>query len=437
VSNLVKIYVETTGCAINNYYTEVLKGLLETNGHELVDNIDDADLIVLNACAIKKPTEDKMIARARKLDKLSKILIVSGCLAEVSPERISKAVPKASIISIHHMLEIPNLIEDIVAGKRIIKVGPEDSIEDILLKPRRLENKYIAVVPIAKGCLGACSYCIDKRIWGALKSYPKEKILAEIKRLIKKGVKEIRLSAQDTGPYGWDLGYNLADLLEEISQIPGDFMIRIGMASPDTLIKVIDDVIEVVKQDQRFYRYFHIPVQSGSNRILRLMGRRYNVEEFEDLVRIIRRKLDEDVTIATDIISGFPTEEEEDHIATVELLERIKPDIVNLSRYGDRPGVPASKIYPKVHSGIAKRRTRELSEVIRHISFEKNLKYKGKELEALLLEFKKGGILGRTRNYRIVAIPPNEKISLGLWARIYIEDITWKTLYGRFITYTN
>ncbi len=434
---MVKIYVETTGCAINNYYTEVLKGLLETNGHELVDNIDDADLIVLNACAIKKPTEDKMIARARKLDKLSKILIVSGCLAEVSPERISKAVPKASIISIHHMLEIPNLIEDIVAGKRIIKVGPEDSIEDILLKPRRLENKYIAVVPIAKGCLGACSYCIDKRIWGALKSYPKEKILAEIKRLIKKGVKEIRLSAQDTGPYGWDLGYNLADLLEEISQIPGDFMIRIGMASPDTLIKVIDDVIEVVKQDQRFYRYFHIPVQSGSNRILRLMGRRYNVEEFEDLVRIIRRKLDEDVTIATDIISGFPTEEEEDHIATVELLERIKPDIVNLSRYGDRPGVPASKIYPKVHSGIAKRRTRELSEVIRHISFEKNLKYKGKELEALLLEFKKGGILGRTRNYRIVAIPPNEKISLGLWARIYIEDITWKTLYGRFITYTN
>lgn len=426
-----RIYVETSGCAVNKVYSEVLVGLLKEHNFSIVSSPDEADIIILNACAIKKPTEDRMIARARNLLRDDKKLIVSGCLAEVAWQRLRKVLPDINVIGIHYMLQIPALIRTIVNGEKVFLVGQPSTYPEILLRPRVLDSPYIGVVPIARGCLGGCTYCIDKLIWRDLRSYSKEKIIEEVKRLVNMGVKEIRLSAQDTGPYGWDLGYTLADLLEEISQIPGDFMIRIGMASPDTLIKIIDDVLDVVKKEERIYRYFHIPVQSGSDRILKLMNRKYSPEDFEDLVRTIRSHLGEETTIATDIISSFPTETDSDHQATIELLKRVKPDIVNLSRYGDRPGVPAAKIYPKVHSKISKQRTRELFELIRKMSLKRNLRYVSRDMEVLFLETKGDGFLGRTRNYRIVAIPKSSDIALGGWYTVHIENATWKTLYGK------
>ena len=426
----VRVYIETSGCAINRFYSEVLAGLLRDKCFTLVDRPDHADIIVLNACVIKKPTEDRMIARAKSLYKLNAHLIISGCLAEMLSSRLRKMFPKASVIGIHNIARIPELIEKIEPKEPILLINEPEPYPDMLVKPRILEKPYIAVVPIAKGCLGSCTYCIDKLIWGHLKSYPREKIIEEIKQLVNKGIKEIRLSGQDTGPYGWDLGYTLADLLADISNIPGDFMIRIGMASPDTLMRIIDDLLDIMVSEKRIYRYIHIPVQSGSNRILKLMQRKYRAEDFEELVKTIRSRLGETVTIATDIISSFPTESEEDHNATIELLKRVKPDIVNLSRYGDRPGVPSSKIYPKVHSGVSKRRTREIYNVIRKISLEKNRRYVGEKLDVLLLDKENSRLLGRTINYRIVAIPENSTLQLGKWVKVEINDATWKVLYG-------
>lgn len=425
-----KVYIETTGCAVNRFYSEVIAGKLIDKGFVITDNPREADLVILNACSIKKPTEERMIERAKALAKLDNQLIVAGCLVNTSFNKLKKFIPKASFFNINGFLTIDSYIDILIKGKRVEVLEPSNDNAVPLLQPRKLENPLVAVVPISRGCLGSCSYCIDKLIWGHLKSYPIEKIIDETKRLIKLGVKEIRLSGQDTGPYGWDIGTDLPDLLRAISEIPGDFRVRIGMASPDTIARVIDDVLDIMASDNRFYRYLHIPVQSGSNRILRLMRRKYTADLFRDLVHIIRRKLGDEATIATDIISAFPTETEEDHKDTISLLEDTRPDIVNLSRYGDRPGVPSAKIYPKVHSKIAKRRTRELYNLIMRISLERNKRYLNKTLSALLLEKKDDSIIGRTDNYRLVVVRDNN-IKLGEFTLVRIHDVTWKTLYGK------
>ncbi|MHA1615872.1 MAG: tRNA (N(6)-L-threonylcarbamoyladenosine(37)-C(2))-methylthiotransferase [Candidatus Njordarchaeales archaeon] len=429
---IANVAIITTGCAVNQAYSEIMRGLLKAAGYTIVQDVNEADVIILNACAIKKPTEDRMISLAKKLSMSGKKLIIAGCLAEVSHDRIQRTIPTASLVGPYNLFKIQDLIPQVLEGKRVVLMEKEDFTP--LGKTRELFNKFIAVVPIARGCLGHCAYCVDKRIWGDLKSYPKEQIVEEVKALVEKGVREIRLSAQDTGPYGWDLGYTLVDLLKEIIEIPGDFRIRIGMMSPDTAMKIIDDLLEIMKTTSKIYKYLHIPVQSGSNRILRKMNRKYTVEEFIDLVETIRRKLGPDTTIATDIITGFPGETEEDHRASIELLETTKPDIINLSRYGDRPGVPSSKLYPKIHSKILKRRSRELAEVIRRISYERNQPYVNKAYEALLLEKDGANLIGRLFNYKLIVVKGkgNEDL-LGKFVKVRINDATWKTLYGEVL----
>ena len=424
-----RVYIETSGCAVNRFYSEVIAGKLIRQGFELTSDPGKADLIILNACSIKKPTEERMLERAKSLYRYPGRLVVVGCLVNTSLNKLRRMLPLASFFDVNNFLSIDNYADRLVKGERVEVLGSSSNNVVPLLQARRLENPLIAVVPISRGCLGSCTYCVDRLIWGHLKSYPIDMIVSEIKRLVDMGAKEIRLSGQDTGPYGWDIGSNLAELLNEISEIPGDFRIRIGMASPDTIVRHIDDVLDVIKSDKRFYRYLHIPVQSGSNRILKLMRRKYEADLFRDLVKTVRCKLGEDSTIATDIISSFPTETEEDHEATMQLLKDTQPDIVNLSRYGDRPGVPASKIYPKVHSRISKRRTRELAELIRQISYSRNRRYLGKSMSVLFLETRNGAILGRTHNYRLVALK-DHSLTPGFTSLVRIIDATWKTLYG-------
>ncbi len=427
-----KVYIETTGCAINRFYSEVIAGQLINKGFKVVTDPTEADLVILNACSIKKPTEEKMLERVKSLSKITDNLIILGCLVNTSLNRLRRIAPKASFFDVKNFLKLSEYLDRLIQGNSVEVIDGDGRFPVPLLMPRQLENHLIAVVPIAKGCLGSCSYCVDKLIWGNLKSYPVGKIVEEVKRLVKMGVKEIRLSGQDTGPYGWDISTNLAELLDAISAIPGEFKVRIGMASPDTIVKVIDDVLDIISSDDRFYRYLHIPVQSGSDRILKLMRRKYTADLFRELVRDIRGKLGEKATIATDIISSFPTETDEDHKATIKLLLETQPDIVNLSRYGDRPGVPSSRIYPKVHSGVSKKRTRELAQIIRDISYKRNQRYLGRSLRVLILERRDSSFIGRTDNYRTVVIR-NHNLSLGEFIDAKIIDVTWKTLYGTVV----
>lgn len=404
---------------------EILKGKLETNGL-YTSTLDDADIVILNLCAIKKPTEDKGIELAKKLSKRKKI-IITGCLAEASTERLKRTLPEASIISLELLLSgsLREILRQINKGNRIIKVGVP--LELSYPTSRIPNNPLIGIVPIAFGCVNNCSYCIDKKIWGNIRSIKPEYIVKEIQRLIRNGAREIRLTALDTAAYGLDLRISLVDLLESILKIEGNYVIRIGMMSPNTYEKIMDDLLPMVKEDPRIYKFIHIPVQSGSNRILRLMNRPYTVEHYKKIFWKTRRILGDDATIATDIISAFPTETDEDHEQTKKLLLELRPDIVNLSRYGDRPGRPSSKLKPKVHSKIAKRRTRELFEVIQQISLERNKRFLGARIHVLFLD-QVIRYQGRAYNNRVVFT--ENPVELGKYYETKINLVTWKSLYG-------
>ena len=420
-----RVYIHTTGCSINQALGEILLKIIEK--YDISQNPLEADIVILNLCAVKKPTEDKGIALAKKLVSMKKHVIITGCLAESSHKRIKREIPQANIISTGYILSmgIDAIIQRILKGEKIIVTGAPVQLK--YPTERTMKNPLIGIVPIAFGCTNNCTYCIDRRIWGRVKSMPLEEVVREVWKLLDKGAVEIRLTAHDTTAYGLDRGYTLVDLLEKILTREGEYRIRIGMASPNTFYRIADALLDIIKSDNRVYNFVHIPVQSGSDRILRLMRRPYTVDEYRRIFTKVRKILGEDATIATDIISAFPTETDEDHKATVKLLQDLKPDVVNLSRYGDRPGVPSSTIRPKVHSKIAKKRTKELFELIRKISYERNLRFVNKKMNVLFLE-KKGLYAGRADNNRIVYV--NNHVELGKFHTVKIENITWKALYG-------
>ena len=429
---LTNYYIETYGCAANRHDSDVIIGILEKSGFHLTDRVDNADVLIINTCIVKKATEDKMRERLRKLSKLNKPLIVAGCMAEALPNLIEKLAPQASMLSPHHLDELPDALPRILNGEKIILRGIKKL--DRLTLPRKHLGGAAAPVTISQGCLGACTFCITKFARGHLSSYPIDHIIDEIKRLISSGVKEIQLTGQDTGSYGVDIDSSLPELLEAVNEIDGKFMVRLGMANPDTIYPVIDDVLDVFQKSEKFYHYFHIPVQSGSDRILKSMRRRYTVQEYIDIVKKIRNRLGEDTTLATDIIVAYPGETESDVDATIELLEVTKPDIVNVSRYGDRPFTVASKIYPKIHSGVAKMRSIKVTRVVRRISLERNLKYLNSKVRAFLLENSGNSrVIGRTFNYKKIVANSNHNVALGEWKSIIVQDVTWKTLYGKVI----
>lgn len=422
---MTRVAVIVSGCSINQAIGEMLKALFKDM---LVENVHDADIIILDSCAVKKPTEDKGIALALKLIRSRKKVVITGCLAESDPKRISRLAKGAHVVSLQHIFElqpekfictIDNAKEPVVnAGLKLRLCYPSERV---------LRNRLIGIVPVAFGCTNHCTYCIDKRIWDAVSSIPPHMLIEEIRNLLKKGVKEIRITAHDVASYGTDIGTNLVGLLESILKLEGEFMIRIGMASPNTFNQIADELLPLIKEEERIYKFIHIPVQSGSDRILRLMNRPYTVEEYVKLFMKVRRILGSDATIATDVIVAFPTESEDDHKATVRLLEELKPDVVNLSRYGDRPGCAASRMRPKVHSAIAKRRSIEIFKVIKRISLEQNRKFVDTTLRVLFLE-KRGAFLGRAFNNRIVYV--SDRVNLGDFYFVKIRGATWKSLYG-------
>lgn len=408
-------------------------GVLESLGFQQTDKIDNADILIINTCIVKKATEDKMRERLRKLTKINKPLIVAGCMAEALPDLVKKLAPKASLLSPHHLDHLEKALPKILNGEKVVLRGIRKL--DRLTLPRKHIGGLAAPVTISQGCLGTCTFCITKFARGYLMSYPIEHVVNEIKRLISHGVKEIQLTGQDTGSYGVDIDSSLPELLETINEIEGDFMVRLGMANPDTIYPVIDDVLEIFRKSNKFYHYFHIPVQTGSDRILNAMRRKYTVQDYMDIVRKIRKNLGEDTTLATDIIVAFPGETESDVDVTIELLEATKPDIVNISRYGDRPFTVASRIYPKIHSGVAKRRSVRVSRIVRKISLERNIRYLNSRVKALIIENNNSKVIGRTFNYKkVVAISSSSNNEeLGEWREVTIREVTWKTLYGQLI----
>ena len=423
-----KVYIETYGCAANKADSNIMRSLLLNRGHIIADTIDNADIVILNTCTVRGETERKIVKRIRELEELRKErkfkLIISGCMVKAQPALISSITKDASLVAPQFTEEIVEVVE---SKEKIIKINGEHIQRKIL--PTYIEGLQYTV-PIAEGCLGNCSYCIVKIARGKLRSFKLNQIVNAVKNAVAQGAKEIRLTAQDTAAYGCDIGTTLPELVSKITEIPGDFMIRIGMMTPNHALRILDELIEVY-ENEKVYKFLHLPLQSGDNRILKLMNRKYSVEEFKEIVYKFRGKYPE-LFLATDVIVGFPTESEEAFNNTCKVIMETQPDKIHISRFSPRPHTKAAAM-PQILEPIKKKRSKIMTQLSFQIGLERNMKLIGKTRRVLPLERGKyESVKARLRNYKIVVIK-EPKIKLGEWVKIKITGATPIQLEGKII----
>lgn len=423
-----RVYIETYGCSANKSDTEIMMGILTEAGFEIVDSIEVSDVAIINTCIVKTPTAKRMERRIKEIYNSGKPLIVAGCMAKAERERIEKFASKASMITPDAIDKIVDAVIRTINGEKVI-VDSEKK-EKVLLPTIPL-NKIISIVQISSGCLSACTFCETRIAKGILKSYRPSSIIERIKKDVKNGFKEFWITSQDNGCYGFDIGTNLAELLSAIVKIEGNFFVRVGMMNPVHLIKrkeLLESLVQIFK-NEKIFKFLHIPIQSGSNKVLKDMNRGHTVEEFLEVVDVFRKEIPE-ITIETDIIVGYPTETEEDFKKTVDLLKTLEPDAVNISKFFPRPKTPAEKL-KQLKTEIVKGRSRKVYEITKEIALKKNKKYIGRNLTVFVDEI--GGeksYVGRTINYKPVVINTDSNI-LGRIINVEIVDAKSNFLIGR------
>ena len=379
--------------------------------HEQVQDADSADIVILNTCTVVDTTEKKMIRRMSELRTAGKKVIVTGCMAKVQANRVMIRLPDAMIIPPDRYSEFSSEVSD--------RYGMGTSDAGI--------GDHSNILPIAQGCMGDCAYCITKFARGRLSSYDPDDLIKRFDSMVGHGVKEILVTAQDTGCYGFDTGTDLPSLLKKMLKNNGEFMIRIGMMNPESLTVIADDLLKVMA-DPRVYKFLHIPVQSGSDIVLKEMKRSYSVKDFFDLVNKLRSVYPE-ISISTDLISGFPGETDNDHKKSLDLIKKLKADTVNITRFSPRPGTEAALMEP-VHGRISKDRSAELTEMKNKVEYENNSKMIGRIEKALITEKGKGRtMVARTMNYRPVAI--HSDLPIGSFVTVEITGCESTYLFGK------
>lgn len=392
-----------------------LASRLAALGHEVVDDPSEADLVVLNTCTVIKETENRMLKRLTDLNGQRKKLIVVGCMASVQPDEIVRHAPNAVIMAPRDYPSFTSMVESTFGrgdpSPIVVQSAPVSS-----------------VLPVAQGCIGACSYCITRFARGTLTSYPIDDIVGAARSALRNGARELLVTAQDTACYGFDAGTDLSALLDRITSLSGEFLVRVGMMNPDNLGRIIDPFLPSWTAP-KVYQFIHLPVQSGSAAVLEAMNRRYRPEEFIALVARLR-SASPSMTLSTDVITGFPGETEDDHRATVELLKLVRPDIVNVTRFSPRQGTPAAKARNQVPGWISKERSRELSRLRFEISSEVNAGMVGRTERAMVTEEGKNDTsIARTTSYKPVVLPG--RLSMGAVLEIEITGSAPTHLFGR------
>lgn len=413
-----KFYVEVYGCTANKSDANLVRGLIHNHTqHRLVSSIKDADVLIILTCTVISTTEQRMLHRIKELMQTQKKLVIAGCMASVQQQLLKKKFPTALLVSPRKI----HLLFDLLAGR-----NKDESLNQKALAPKQCTG-LIAPIAIAEGCLFSCSYCITNLARGKLFSYPYQAVFNAVNNAINQGCKEIQLTAQDTASYGLDQGLSLPGLLHRIVRINRDYMIRVGMMNPRTVKTILPDLIHSYKNDHIF-SFLHLPIQSGDNTILQKMNRGYHVEEAIHIIKSFQAELPE-LTIATDVIVGFPTETEEQFQRTKQLLELIKPDVVNITRFSARPFTKAKTMSGRIPTEIVKDRSRQLTQFCSHLITEKNKGFIGKTLQVLTLKKgKENTFICRSMNYKPVII--QETAPLGEYRIVKITDATETHLVG-------
>ncbi|HWQ64242.1 MAG TPA: tRNA (N(6)-L-threonylcarbamoyladenosine(37)-C(2))-methylthiotransferase [Methanospirillum sp.] len=397
-----KICILTFGCTYNEGDSDRLKHILTRAGSLLVEDPQDADAVILNTCIVIEKTERKMIRLLKDLE--GKEIWVTGCLPTA----------RAAILN-----EFP-----------AVRILSPDSIHAVDLDHNVAPSGPVAVVQIGSGCLGHCTYCITRHARGRIKSNPIEEIISQIRAAVQGGAVEIRLTGQDLSAYGYDWGTpSLHTLLLAIGEIKGTFFVRLGMMNPATLLPIIHEVADALDNDHIF-SFVHLPVQSGSDQVLKRMGREYNLPTYLMLVDALKKK-NPDISIATDVITGFVAESEDEFKETCELLVALQPDALNVTRYSYRPGSTAPRV-GELPDRIKKDRSRELIRIGYAILKTKKVALVGRTEEVVITEkLREGTVMGRTRSYTGIVIA--EDLLVGSLHMVEFTGERTQYLTGRVI----
>lgn len=406
-----RVYFETYGCTMNQGDTEIMRGIVEEK-FEIVESPEACDVAVINSCGVVQRTENKVLRRMHLLRESGKKVLIAGCLPRINYRALKEA---DGIISALSLNLIGEAVEKVAGGKRYVELS-DKAPSKVCVRKHRKEG-VIAIVPISEGCLGGCSYCATRFARGRLRSFGTESIVKEVEEAVKHGYREIQLTAQDTAAYGADIGESLPELLHRICRVKGEFRVRVGMMNPGSAQGIADELLECYAEE-KLYKFLHLPVQSGDNAVLEKMRRDYCVEDFLEVVRAFRKL---GVTLATDVIVGYPGESEESFSKTYRLVEKIRPDVLNVKRFSPRPGTPAARL-KDMPDRIKKERSRKLAALHRKIGLEKNKKLIGREFEVLVTENGKNDtLLARTNYYKQVVLKSG---GIGGFEKVRIRDAT-------------
>lgn len=364
IPGIQKIWIRTWGCSHNNSDGEYMAGQLAAYGYKITDNSAEADLWLLNSCTVKNPAEDHFRNSIKKAQEVNKKVVLAGCVPQAQPRQ--DYLKGLSIIGVQQIDRVVEVVEETIKGHSVRLLGQKkDNGKRLggarLDLPKIRKNPLIEIISINTGCLNACTYCKTKHARGDLASYPIEELVDRAKQSFQEGVCEIWLTSEDTGAYGRDIGTDLPTLLWKLVEaIPEGAMLRLGMTNPPYILEHLEEMAKILNHP-RVYAFLHIPVQSASDSVLMDMKREYCVADFRRVVDFLKEKVP-GITIATDIICGFPGETDEDFQETMKLVEQYKFPSLFINQFYPRPGTPAAKMH-QVPAAVKKQRTKDLSQL--------------------------------------------------------------------------
>ncbi|HLI46394.1 MAG TPA: tRNA (N(6)-L-threonylcarbamoyladenosine(37)-C(2))-methylthiotransferase [Geobacterales bacterium] len=426
---LQKYYIETFGCTFNEADSRFISQSLDAQSFVKTENPDEADVVIINTCAVRNESELKAIHALEKYSKIAERngakILVTGCMVKLNPYKLYNVNRNAIFVTPSLIKEIPKIVSQDKIENRLL-IGGSDREYEII---PRYDGKGPYELPIASGCLGSCSFCAVKYTRGTLYSYRPSTLKAAFEEAIKKGAKEIYLTAQDTAVYGLDINTNLIELIEGLIEIEGEYRVRIGMFTPWFAFR-ISNGLKKIYHNEKVYKFCHVPVQSGDDRILADMQRLHTVKEFKDFIADLRSE-HPDIFLATDIIVGYPGEDEEAFENTIKLVKEIEFDKVHVAQYSQRPLTKAASLI-QLPDSTKKRRSKELVRICDEITLKKNEKFIGREMKVLVTgKGEKGFLEARAQDYRCVIIKKEDETLIGKFVNVKIEEVTPYYLIAR------
>lgn len=430
------IYVKTWGCAHNNSDTEYMVGQLADYGYNITSDKDKADLWLLNSCTVKNPSEDTFRNDIQNGLGNNKRVVVAGCVPQGAPK--SEYLKGLSIVGVHQIDRVVEVVEETLKGHSVRLLQPKKingkKVGPSLSLPKIRKNPLIEIISINSGCLNQCTYCKTKHARGDLMSYPPNEIVERAQQAFNEGVCEIWLTSEDTGTYGRDINSSLPELLWKlIDVIPEGCMLRVGMTNPPYILEHLDEISKILNND-KVYSFLHVPVQSGSDAVLADMKREYNCKEFEHVVDFLRKRVN-GISIATDIICGFPTETEENFKESLELCEKYKFPSLFINQFFPRPGTPAAKM-TRIPANLVKERTKKLTNLFH--SYEPYANRVGMEYTALVTEIShdKAHYVGHNKYYEQILLPMKNNL-MGKKVKVKIISATKFSMVGELLDADN